>query len=193
MQIEIVPQVFLKLSVIACFMEIISEFLESFNVTWWANRQPERFNRRTAEFRAGWKELGWRFESEWEKDGLMRICEGWWVWSRRFCTCMASGRPCHGMMEELVHRLTSDVQIRTIAACCGLHEQVTPLLHDIRRPGIVIVRCLWKIAKNYYYLRRLCVYVFVRLSVSVCLSAWNFSVLTGRNLMKFDNWVLFKT
>ena len=37
----------------------------------------------------------------------MRICEGYWVWSRRFCFCLATGRPCHGMMKEHVHRLTS--------------------------------------------------------------------------------------
>jgi len=139
------------------------------------------------------------FESEWEKDGLTRICEGCWVRSRRFCTCMATGRPCHGMMEELVHRLTSDVQTWTTAACCGLHEQVTPLLHDISRPDIVIVRRVEKLRKTTIIsvvcmcvCVCVCVYVFVRLSVSVCLSAWNFSVPTGRNFMKFDNFGFFE-
>ena len=107
------------------------------------------------------------FEREWKKDGLMRICEGCWVWSGRFCACMGTGRPCRGMMEELVHRLTSDVQIRTTATCCGLHEQVTPLLR-IRRPDIVIVRRFRKIAENHYYLRRLCVCVCVCVCSFVC-------------------------
>ena len=117
----------------------------------------------------------------------MRICEGLWVWSRRFCACMATGRPCHGMMKELVHILTSHVQIRTVATCCGLYEQLTLLRHDIRRPDDVIVRRLRKIAKSHLSPSSVCVYVFVRLSVSVCLSAWNISAPTGRNFMKFDN------
>ena len=95
------------------------------------------------------------------EDGLMGICEGFWVWSRRLCACLATGRPCHGMMKELLHRLRSHVQIRTPATCCGWHEQVTPL------PDIIIVRRVRKIAKSDCYLRRVCVCLFVCLCPSV--------------------------
>jgi hypothetical protein len=161
-----------NLSISVGSQQVLTLNLLTWKIRWAPNNVSKGqlgFNSAFKGLMRGKKNCAEDFESEWEKDGLMRICEGYWLWSRLFFyACMATGRPCHGMMKELVHRLTSHVQIRSVATCCGLHELVTPLRHDTRRPDIVIVRRVRKIAKSPYCLHRLCVCVCVCVCSFVC-------------------------